>query len=137
MNRTQWIFSYPANTLFDAAMEKRRHHAERLGWWEQKKAEVVTTIRAEGIEVDESLADLISNSYQRGGTVHVRADLVRDVQECVQKIREHRAKVEDYDGWAQVLSSQGSTTFGLHQEDWLFFFGSAAIVTASQATEAE
>lgn len=123
MNRNEWDFPYTADKLLQAATTKHDHHKTRLAWWERKKAETVEKVKAEGIEIDESVADIISNSYGRGPTVGVRNDLVRDLQECVLKIREHRDKVSDYDGWMQVLASQGQSSFNLHHEDWLFFFG--------------
>ena len=123
MKRTSWEFPYTADKLLDAAKAKYDHHSVRLKWWEDKKAQVIETVKAEGIEIDESLADIISNSYHRGPSVQIRTDLVRDVQECVSKIQEHRAKIEDYDAWMQVLSSQGQASFNLNHDDWLFFFG--------------
>lgn len=122
--RDEWEFPYSANKLLEAATVKHTHHAARLKWWEDKKNEVVEKVKAEGIEIDESLADAnLSNSYNRGQSVQIRTDLVRDLQECVGKIREHRSKVGDYDAWMQVLASQGQASFPLQQEDWLFFFG--------------
>lgn len=123
MHRTNWIFPYTADKLLAAADAKLKHHSERLAWWEAKKAEVIETVKAEGIEVDESLANVVSNSYERGATVQVRNDLVRDLRECVGKIQQHRAQVADYDAWMQVLASQGQSNFNLHHDDWLFFFG--------------
>lgn len=102
---------------------KCTHHNDRLKWWEDKKISVVEKVKTEGIGIDESLANLTSNSYARGLTVQIRTDLVRDLQECVGKIQEHRSKVADYDAWMQVLTSQGQSSFSLDQEDWLFFFG--------------
>lgn len=126
MNRDNWLFPYTADKLLAAATAKREHHDARLLWWEDKKASVIEAVKAEGIEIDESLADITSNSYGRGATVQVRNDLVRDLQECVSKIREHRGKASDYSAWVQVLSSQGQATLALHHDDWLFFFGTSA-----------
>lgn len=124
MNREMWEFPYTADKLLEAATVKRDHHLGRLKWWEDKKAEVIETVKAEGIQVDESVAAEFSNSksYGRGGNVQVRNDLVLDLNECVQKIVGHRAKAADYAGWVEVLASQGQASFALHQEDWLFFF---------------
>ena len=122
MKRDDWKFSYKADVLLDAATKKLAHHQGRLSWWTHKKEEVVTKVRAEGIEVDESLADTVSNSYNRGATVQIRNDLVQDLQECVSKMREHRNKAENYEAWTEVLASQGSASFDLNQDDWLFFF---------------
>lgn len=123
MNRSKWEFPYAADKLLDAARAKHQHHTVRLKWWEDKKAETMEKVKAEGLEFDESLADKLSSAYNRQTTVQIREDLLRDLQECVGKIREHRDKTNDYDAWMQVLASQGSAAFVLHQEDWLFFFG--------------
>ena len=123
MQRHQWTFSYPADTLLKAATTKHEFHDQRLGWWTTKKSEVLDKIRAEGLEIDESVAVGYSNKSGRETSVNVRIDLLRDMNECAQKIVEHTAKVKDYDAWIQVLTSQGQTYFSLHQEDWLFFFG--------------
>jgi hypothetical protein len=121
-NRMQWRFPYQAGALVVAATERREHHAGRLKWWEGKNQEVKATIRAEGIDIDESVSNMTSNAY-RGSTVQIRADLARDLQECGDKVREHRAKVAEYDGWVEVLGSQMQTSIHeLDHDDWLFFF---------------
>ncbi len=125
MNRDEWKFSYTADRLLEAAMGKKEFHLGRLDWWSKKQKEVEGTIRSEGIEIDESVASAITNysTAHRGAQVNIRGDLVRDLQECVVKVSEHREHIKNYDAWAQVLSSQGSSSFDLHQDDWLFFFG--------------
>lgn len=127
MNRDEWAFPYTADKLLEAAQAKKTFHESRLEWWEGKRKEVETTIRAEGIEIDESVAANLSSysnsTVGRGAQVSIRTDLVRDLQECVGKTAEHRQKIKDYDAWTQVLASQGQSTFDLHQDDWLFFFG--------------
>lgn len=127
MNRDEWKFTYTADKLLEAASAKIAFHSGRFDWWSAKQKEVEDKIRSEGIEIDESVAASVSNyasnSYARGPQVNIRNDLVRDLQECVGKVAEHRGKIRDYDAWSQVLASQGSTSFDLHQDDWLFFFG--------------
>lgn len=122
MNRSNWKFPYAANILLDAATEKNSFHSDRLSWWQKKKDEVLTQIKAEGLEIDESVALGYSNSG-RNTSVSVRTDLLRDLNECVGKITEHTGKVKEYDSWMQVLKSQGQAAFDLFQDDWLFFFG--------------
>lgn len=122
MNRNGWEFSYTADKLLQAALTKQAHHADRLVWWESQKASVMERIKAEGIEIDESLSNFASNAY-RNPTVSVRNDLLADMQECVTKVVEHRAKVAEYEAWGQVLSSQGQAALNLHHDDWHFFFG--------------
>jgi len=127
MNRDEWKFPYTADKLLEAATAKKTFHEGRLTWWQDKQKEVESTIKSEGIEIDESVAAGIgtytSTSLHRGAQVSIRHDLVRDLQECVGKVSEHREKIKGYDAWAQVLASQGQSSFDLHQEDWLFFFG--------------
>lgn len=122
MNREAWEFPYTADKLLEAATVKSAFHTERLAWWEDKKKEVMDKIRAEGLEIDESVALGYSNSG-RHTSVSVRNDLLTDLNECAQKTVEHKSKLQDYDAWMQVLASQGSAMFALHQGDWLYFFG--------------
>lgn len=124
MNRDNWRFAYTADKVLLAALEKKVHSENRLKWWADKREEIIAKVKAEGIEIDESLADLsLSNSYGRQPSARIRNDLVADLSECVQKTMEHRKKIEDYDAWVQVLESQGQSTLQLDQDDWLFFFG--------------
>lgn len=125
MNRKTWNFPYPADKLLEAATAKVDFHKARLAWWTEKKESVLGQIRAEGIEIDESVAagQGYGKSYARDEQVSIRNDLLRDLNECVAKVREHSEKIGDYDAWMQVLSSQGQSMFDLHQDDWLFFFG--------------
>lgn len=127
-NRSQWKFTYPADKLLVAATTKRDWHEGRLKWWATKRDEMKEKIKAEGIEIDESVAygteNYLSNkSAHRGASVSIRNDLVVDLTECVSKVSEHQFKIKDYDAWTQVLASQGSGSFDLYQDDWLFFFG--------------
>jgi len=127
-NRLMWKFSYPADKLLEAATTKKAWHEERLKWWGTKRDEMKDKIKAEGIEIDESVAfgtdNYLSNkSTHRGASVSIRNDLVVDLTECVNKVSEHQNKIKDYDAWTQVLASQGQGSFDLYQDDWLFFFG--------------
>lgn len=128
MNRHTWTFNYTADKLYDAAMMKREWHEGRLKWWAAKRDETKETIKAEGIEIDESVAfgtdTFYSNkSAHRGSSVSIRNDLVKDLTECVNKVSEHQNKIKEYDAWTQVLNSQRQAVLPLSQDDWLFFFG--------------
>jgi len=126
MNRDKWTFPYTADKLLEAATNKKAFHEGRLQWWADKRKEVEAKIRSEGIEIDDTLADVVSNKFSGGyrePQVQIRNDLVKDLEECVTKAREHQLKIRDYDAWIQVLASQGQATFPLNQDDWLFFFG--------------
>lgn len=128
MKKHEWTFPVTADKLAEAAKSKHDHHIAREEWWSKKKAEVMAKIREEGLEVDESLvaedygAKFSTANYGRGPQVSVRNDLLRDLTECVTKIREHYNKAREYSGWHEVLSSQGQRALDLHHDDWLFFF---------------
>lgn len=124
-NRYEWKFAYSADKLTEAARKKAAHHHTRLEWWTEKQKQVMEKIKAEGLEIDESLVAEYATRFSnlgRGPTVQVREDLLRDLHECVSKTASHRNKERDYEAWVEILSSQGSTTFELNQADWLFFF---------------
>ncbi len=55
MLRQDWGFDYTATKLAEAADQKKAFHQERLEWWKAKRLEVMTTIRAEGLEIDEKI----------------------------------------------------------------------------------
>ena len=122
MNRNSWKFSYTADKLLDAANAKTSFHEGRLSWWAKKKEEVLSSIRSEGLEIDESVALGYTNSG-RNTSVNIRNDLLKDLNECVSKITEHTGKLKEYNAWIQVLHSQGQAALDLNQDDWLFFFG--------------
>ena len=130
MLRTEWKFNYRADQLAEAAQQKLRFHEERLTFWRQKKQDVMTTIRAEGLEVDEKIATSFSNpksrDWQRGAQVMVRNDLQKDLEECLEKLEWHTARRDEYDGWYQVLCAQADKQLELDIQDWLFFFGRSA-----------
>lgn len=124
MKRNQWEFEYTASKLADAAKGKKAHHQERLKWWEDQKAKIMTKIKDTGIEVHMPVAELYSNKTRGyGPEITVDATLQRDLSECQGKLIEHDAKVREYDGWIQVLAAHPESRVGLNQDDWLYFFG--------------
>ena len=126
MKRTSWEFQYSADILVKATSDKKDYHISRLQWWENQKKAVMEKIKSEGLEIDDSLVEgtKFSNSnYSRGTSVSVRYDLQEDLTECVDKIKEHTNKRNEYDAWFQVLGAHGLTMFPLNHDDWLFFFG--------------
>ncbi len=134
MLRSKWEFQYAADKLAVAAKAKHDYHVGRLAAWKAKQEEVKAKIQKEGIEIDDSLVEEMtaastrfssSNSAYRGPSVNIRNDLVKDLNETVDKVNEHKQKIHDYDGWRQVLAAQGTTVVMLNHDDWLFFFGGA------------
>jgi len=127
MIRAEWKFPYTAARLADAAQAKLACHDERVKWWADKRAQVMETIRADGLEIDERLPlahpTPKGRDWDRGAKVMVRHDLQEDLEECSTKLRYHSEKRRDYDGWTQVLLANGGTPLELDTEDWLFFFG--------------
>lgn len=126
MNRDDWKFPYRAVDVLKGAEAKRDYHSSRVSWWEAKFEEVKKKVKEDGIEFDVSLADITSNSYAQRGGVTVRNDLMRDINECQQKVREHKGKTEEYAAWCEVLASQKESVVQLESDDWLYFFGGQA-----------
>jgi hypothetical protein len=123
--RKEWKFSYTSATVCDAARAKEAHHIARLAWWQDQKNATMARIKDGGLQVEESMAPSnMSTAYSRGSTVTIRDDLNRDLQECVEKIREHDARAKEYNGWVQVLDNRGDRLWlELDHNDWLYFFG--------------
>jgi hypothetical protein len=136
--RPFWKFQFPAGEVAKGAEGQRDFRKSRQEWWTTKKAEVMEAIKKDGIEITESLADQLvtgglraqaMSNYQGttaiGPQVTIRQDLLRQLQECHQKIDHHRRAVDEYDGWVQFLGRDGdrNRTLELTQADWLYFFG--------------
>ena len=127
MLRQDWGFDYTATKLADAADQKKAFHQERLEWWKAKRLEVMTTIRAEGLEIDEKIVlefrNPKSRDWNQGSQVMVRNDLQKDLSECLEKLGHHTQQLQQFDGWKQVLAANPEARVKLDIEDWLFFFG--------------
>ena len=127
MLRKDWCFDYTASKLSEAATEKQAFHQERLDWWKAKRMAVMNTIRSEGLEIDEKIVlefrSPKSRDWDRGSQVMVRNDLQNDLSECLEKLSLHTEKIQQYDGWQQVLAANPEARVKLDIEDWLFFFG--------------
>ncbi len=129
MLRNEWKFDYTASKITEAAVIKLKFHQERFDWWKNKKEQVITQIRAEGLEIDENIAlEYISpksRDWERGAQVTVRDDLRKDIDECLKKLAYHTGLINDYSGWHQILVANPEAELGLDHSDWLFFFGQA------------
>lgn len=136
--KSEWTFTYKSSAVLLGAASKADYHNSRVKFWTDKKDEVMAKIKSEGLEFDESLVDMTSNKFSGGyrdTSVSVRDDLLRDLQECGRKLREHRIKLEDYKAWVQVLDSQGDKDLQLDQQDWLFFFDSPSVKKDDEASK--
>lgn len=124
MKRDEWVFTYTASKLAEAAASKREAHQKKFMWWEDKKKEVMKQVAESGIEVQDSVASSYSNV--KGGfgpQIKIDAGLQRDLTECQEKIVEHHDKVRQYSGWVQVLNANPEARLELEHDDYLFFFG--------------
>ena len=126
MLREEWKFSYQTSLIVDATHGKVIYHNGRLRFWETKKEEVMARIKSTGLEIKESLAGGIHSNVQRGYDTQVVIDatMQRDLDECTNKIREHRRTVTQYQNWLDVLEPQPQDArLELDYNDYLFFFG--------------
>jgi hypothetical protein len=126
MKRDEWKFEYTAARLAEAADAKIAHHAERLAFWKGKRDEVLVTIRAEGLEIDEKIVvgyqSPKSRDWERANRVSVRDDLRQKLDEVLDKLRHHTEQLTQYEGWSQMLHANPEQRVGLDIDDWLFFF---------------
>lgn len=127
MHRQEWQFDHTASRLAEAAAGKCAYHRECPQLWRGKRDEVMATIRAEGLEIDEKIVlgfqNPKSRDWHHGAEVMIRNDLQKDLAECHEKLRHHTEKLAQYDGWQQLLEANPETRQALDIEDWLFFFG--------------
>lgn len=129
--RDKWTFTYPVKEILEAATDKMEHALGRQQWWEDKKATTLAAIKADGIEIDQSIAEMaysaaaINNTWGgRQTNVVIKPELLKDLHECMSKIEEHKAKAKQYDAWKQVFTAQPPlASYGLNQDDWMYFFG--------------
>jgi hypothetical protein len=124
--RNDWKFPYVLSTVLEGARKRLAHHQGRLDWWERKKEEVIARIKREGLEIDESLAAGFGSAktYSRDTSVLIRNDLQQDLNETTGKVREHRAKRDEYQHWVVVLEGQramGQFDLQLDFQDYLYF----------------
>ena len=76
------------------------------------------------MEYGNNLSSLVgSTSAGRGAQLVVKNDYQTKLNECHMKIRDHGAKVKEYDGWIQMLEANTKQNVSLDIDDYLFFFG--------------
>ena len=129
MQRNEWKFEFTAAKLAQAAQSKIAHHQTRLEFWRAKREEVLATIRAEGLEIDEKIVmgyqTPKARDWERANRVSIRDDLRQRLDECLDKLRSHTDLLAQYDGWSQLLLANPEQRVALDVEDWLFFYGRA------------
>ena len=130
MQREAWKFDYTAQRLAEAAQRKVDWHRERLAFWAGRREETLATIRAEGLEIDEKIAVGLQTpkgrDWERAHRISVRDDLRLELDEVLQKLKEHTERLAEYEGWRQMLAANPEARLSLDIADWLYFFGAPA-----------
>ena len=123
MLRNEWEFEFKSESLAEAARNKTEHHKQRLEFWSKEQDKVIVDVKEKGLSVEESLAG--SQYSNRGHQPQIVVDNVfqHRLNEAASKVKEHTAKVTEYDGWRQVLEANSGRTYKLNADDFLFFFG--------------
>lgn len=129
MRRDSWKFRYTGSDLSEAATARLAFHQERIQWWKQQRGEVMQRIRAEGLEIDESLAvgyrSPKSRDWEDATRVNIRRDLREQLNECSHKLAQHTELAISYSAWRRVLQANPEASLKLDHADWQFFFSSA------------
>jgi hypothetical protein len=127
MLRDQWKFRYTAEQLAEAVQQKIQYHDERHAFWNGRRENIVTQIKADGIEVNEKSVLQYGSpkmrDYQQGGDIMIRNDLRKSLTEAYEKLAYHTGRKATYDGWRQILTANSGIPLDLDINDWLFFFG--------------
>lgn len=127
MLRDQWKFRYTAEQLAEAVQQKIQYHDERHTFWNGRREDIVTQIKADGIEVNEKSVLQYGSpkmrDYQQGGDIMIRNDLRKSLTEAYEKLAYHTGRKDTYDGWRQILTANSGLPLDLDINDWLFFFG--------------
>jgi len=126
MQRNEWKFDYTAARLVDGVQTKIAHHQDRLAYWRGQRETVLSTIRAEGLEIDEKIVmgyqSPKSRDWDRANRVTVREDLRHQLDEVLDKLKSHTEQLTQYDGWRQMLLANPQAQLALDIDDWLYFF---------------
>ena len=127
MLRDQWKFRYTAEQLAEAVQQKIQYHDERHAFWNGRRENIVTQIKADGIEVNEKsvlqYASPKMRDYAQSGDIMIRNDLRKSLAEAYEKLAYHTGRKDTYDGWRQILTANSGLPLDLDINDWLFFFG--------------
>ncbi len=127
MLRDQWKFRYTAEQLAEAVQQKIQYHNERHAFWNGRREDIVTQIKADGIEVNEKSVLQYGSpkmrDYQQGDDIMIRNDLRKSLTEAYEKLSYHTGRKDTYDGWRQILTANSGLPLDLDINDWLFFFG--------------
>src|SRR5688572_14342564 len=133
VKREKWKFDYTAKVLAAAAQMKKEWHDSRLAFWEERQKVVEEKIQKEGVKIDRSQLLRIANNaaqgfasvsnYSRQPTVEIDEEMIRDLNECLEKVKGHRNHADNYQGWLQLFRSLApEAILKLNHDDYLYFF---------------
>jgi hypothetical protein len=131
MKRHEWTFKYSGTKLAEAARHQLEFRISRIAAWEAKKEEVMAQIRESGMTIKEDLAaHMLMNTMKYSATnqnsgpqIVIDQTMQDNLNECFQKINEHKGLEKQYSAWVQVFEANPEAHLDLHQDDWIFFFG--------------
>lgn len=124
MLRNEWKFPYKSADLGKAAHSKQVHHEGRVRWWEAQQKRIAAEAGKKGLELIEAVGASYSvSNAMHGKQLVVQGKYQMKLNECHQKLVEHRGKTETYAGWVQVLRANPKQVVDLNHDDYLFFFG--------------
>jgi hypothetical protein len=115
MLRDQWKFRYTAEQLAEAVQQKIQYHDERHAFWNGRREDIVTQIKADGIEVNEKsvlqYASPKMRDYQQGGDIMIRNDLRKSLTEAYEKLAYYTGRKDTYDGWRHWEKNADAFTY--------------------------
>jgi hypothetical protein len=118
--RSDWTFEYGIEEVKDAAEKKVQFHADRITFWESAKETTLNLIRESGIDIRE-------HEITGGQRAEVIIDPTHQqrLNEAQDGLTRNKAKLDEYEGWAQVLHSRvmqnDARTLSLDHQDILYF----------------
>jgi hypothetical protein len=117
--RKDWVVTFPAGVLAQAATAKLDHHEARLEYWQERAVKAEAELKEHGIEIDEASKSATSNYLQP----RFDSALWKQYQDCAGKVSEHREKVQEYGAWMRALSlaSERDQQFALDVDDVSYF----------------
>lgn len=119
--RHGWIFPLPADELASAARRCLQHHEGRLAFWDDELGEADSAFKGGGVTIR------VPEEAQQYGTYRGDASVVIDqakqarVIECQSKVKEHRAKRDEFDRWVRAFDRATGQSFPLTIDDMNYF----------------
>lgn len=122
--RNEWEFQYQASDLLEAAEAEYQKREERIGYWRDKREEVLEKLKQEGLEITNWNEGSGVTKASIGSAIDVQFDqkLIGRLRECEQWLERARSEKKEYAMWVQVFSDcQSTQAFQLHGHDVAYF----------------